>query len=113
MLCLAILIAACEDDNSKDSGIKKEILTGFVQKGPFINGSSIAIVELNNNLDQSGRVYYSVISYNSGKFEIQNVELISNYIFLKAEVFLQVKYRRDSYGQNFLLVRSQVRQGRA
>jgi len=96
MLCLAILIAACEDDNSKDSGIKKEILTGFVQKGPFINGSSIAIVELNNNLDQSGRVYYSVISYNSGKFEIQNVELISNYIFLKADGF----YFNENTGEN-------------
>jgi hypothetical protein len=63
------------------------LLTGFVQKGPFIIGSSVTIAELNDSLDQTGRAYFSEITDNSRKFEKQNIVLISKYALLKADGF--------------------------
>jgi hypothetical protein len=96
IIILAILLGACVEETPIETGIKKELITGFVQKGPFINGSSITIAELDDSLNQTGRVYYSSISDNSGKFEQQNIELISKYALLKADGF----YFNENTGTN-------------
>ena len=61
--------------------------SGFVQKGPYINGSSITIYELNDDLGQTGRVFNTQISDNLGSFSLQGVELHSQYVQLKADGF--------------------------
>jgi len=63
----------------------KSIFSGYAQKGPFINGSSVTISELDMNLDQTGRIYLTTIADNSGSFEKKNMELVSNYVALKAD----------------------------
>ena len=65
--------------------ITKAVFSGYVQKGPFINGSSVTISELDENLDQTGKTYFTTISDNSGSFEKKNIQLISNYVMLKAD----------------------------
>ena len=76
---------SCQDDlensekNDDDSVITKAVFSGYVQKGPFINGSSVTILELDENLDQTGKTYFTTISDNLGSFEKKNIELISNY----------------------------------
>lgn len=65
--------------------ISKETFSGYVQKGPFINGSSVVISELNESLNQTGRSYFTTVSGNSGSFEQKQLELISNYVQLKAD----------------------------
>lgn len=83
-----ILFAACAKQTPEETGnpvITKTVFSGYVQKGPFINGSSVAISALDENLDQSGRVYFTNISDNSGSFEKKNIELVSNYVELKAD----------------------------
>lgn len=67
--------------------LTKKQFSGVVQKGPFINGSTVTIFELDNNLNQTGRSYTTSIADNSGKFEIDNLELVSNYVLLKADGF--------------------------
>ena len=67
------------------SVISKAVFSGYVQKGPFINGSSVTISELDENLDQTGKTYFTTIANNSGSFEKKNIELISNYVALKAD----------------------------
>lgn len=96
VFALVIVFFACVDETPVATGVKKELITGFVQKGPFINGSSITIAELDNSLNQTGRVYYSSIFDNSGKFEQQNIELISKYALLKADGF----YFNENTGTN-------------
>jgi hypothetical protein len=81
------LIYSCKKDESNDIMIKKELFDGYVQKGPFINGSSITISELDDKLNQTGRSYSTTIADNSGKFEQKNIELSSNYVSLKADGF--------------------------
>jgi hypothetical protein len=71
-----------EIDNSP---INKAVFSGYVQKGPFINGSSVMISELDKNLDQTGKTYFTTISDNLGSFEKKNIELVSGYVSLKAD----------------------------
>ena len=78
---VAVFFTACK----KDAVLKKEVFSGYAQKGPFIIGSSVTIMELDNNLDQTGKTYHTTISDKFGGFEEKNIELISNYVELKAE----------------------------
>jgi len=65
--------------------IKKAVFSGYVQKGPFSNGSSVTVLELDKNLDQTGKTYFTTISDNIGSFEKKNIELVSNFVALKAD----------------------------
>ncbi len=62
-------------------------VTGFVQKGPFINGTEISIAELTEQLAQTGKMFSSQIIDNKGTFDIKNIELISPFVELKANGF--------------------------
>ena len=87
--CLAVIVVlftACKkDDNS--SSVKKEVFSGYAQKGPFVNGSAVTVVELSSNLSQTGKTYLTAISDNSGSFGLSNIEFVSRYVALKADGF--------------------------
>ena len=87
---VAVLFTACKknDDGQPQNElpqVKKELFSGYAQKGPFVNGSSIMISELTENLDQTGKIYSTTIVDNSGSFEQKNIELVSRYVELKAD----------------------------
>ncbi|MCL2073230.1 MAG: hypothetical protein FWH18_04880 [Marinilabiliaceae bacterium] len=65
--------------------ISKSVVSGYVQKGPFIIGSSVMILELDAELNQTGRTYSTNIINNKGSFEQKNIELVSQYVELKAD----------------------------
>ncbi len=87
LFTLTIVFAGCQKDNDLESPVKKEKISGFVQKGPFISGTGITVSELDKNLNQTGKVFISQISDNKGSFEITNVELISKFAGLRADGF--------------------------
>tara|TARA_R110002096_G_scaffold303080_7_gene498067 strand:- start:3796 stop:4968 length:1173 start_codon:yes stop_codon:yes gene_type:complete len=91
------ILNGCNTDDSSEA-IKKERISGFVQKGPFISGTSILINELDVNLSQTGKTYSTQITDNKGSFEIGNVELVSKYISLRADGFYfnEVKGERSA-----------------
>ena len=62
-------------------------LSGFVQKGPFINGSNLTISELNARLEPTGKVFITQINDNAGAYEIGGVEIRSRYLRLTADGF--------------------------
>ena len=84
---IAVLFTTCKKSDDEQIQVKKEIFSGYAQKGPFINGSSVTISELKENLDQTGKTYSTTISNNSGSFEQKNMELVSNYVELKVDGF--------------------------
>jgi hypothetical protein len=97
---LTCMVSVCDNDNVKPfrsyALITIEVVdvasitidvSGYVQKGPFILGSSITISELNNDLQPTGRVFSTQISDNTGKYNLPSVELASPYILLKADGF--------------------------
>jgi hypothetical protein len=68
-----------------NQNIKKAMFSGYVQKGPYLNGSSITITQLDEDLNQTGTVFSTQIIDNSGNFERRNIEFTSNFIELKAD----------------------------
>jgi hypothetical protein len=92
-ILLVFILNSCNEDEGLVPTVneptinKKERISGFVQKGPFINGTSILINELNPDLSQTGKIFSTQITDNHGGFEIENIELVSNFVSLKADGF--------------------------
>ena len=78
-----IFLFSCEKNNE----IQIVNLNGYVQKGPYLNGTAITISELSSELIPSGKNFSSQILDNKGTFEINNVALSSNFVELKADGF--------------------------
>ena len=84
-LIMLAFISCQKDDPNIDIEINS--LTGYVQKGPFISGTSITINELDNHLNQTGKVFTTQVIDNLGGFEISSLKLKSGYISLRADGF--------------------------
>lgn len=95
ILFSVILLYSCEKDKSENVITKSEI-SGVVQKGPFLNGTSIGIYELNDDYSPTGKTFSSQIIDNTGTFQLLNVSLISPYVQLKADGY----YFNEITGQN-------------
>jgi len=88
LLTVLLFIAfSCENTTEPDDNkIKIEVaLSGAVQKGPFLNGTSVLISELEENLTPTGRNFSSQIENNAGIFQLSSVEYSSQYVELKAD----------------------------
>lgn len=103
----AFYFAACGDDSSKTSGgsvedqeviaISNKTISGVSQKGPFVNGSSVTVQELDGEtLAQTGDSYEGKIKNDSGEFSVKVTKLASQYALLKANGF----YRNEVTGEN-------------
>lgn len=79
------LLFACE--RTPEVVISKPVFSGYVQKGPFINGSTVTITLLDRNLNQTGSVFSTQIIDNLGTFERRNIEFASNFVELRANGF--------------------------
>ncbi len=80
------LLVSCEKDPMPDEVTRTDV-SGFVQKGPFINGTDISVAELTDELTQTGKMFSSQIVDNKGTFDIRNIELTSPFVELKANGF--------------------------
>ena len=84
-----MLLSSCKDDSPEV--LTKAKLTGYIQKGPFLNGTSISVSELNKDLSQTGKVFNTQITDNQGTFDISNIQLTSPYMNLKLTDFTLMK----------------------
>jgi uncharacterized protein (TIGR02145 family) len=81
---LLLISDSCKKEEPK---IIKEKVTGQVQKGPYINGTSVTMSELNESLGQTGNIFTTQITNNAGSFEIENISLTSGYVELSSSGF--------------------------
>lgn len=65
----------------------KEKIEGTTQKGPYLNGSSLMIFELDSNITQTGKTFHTQVSDNLGSFQLNNIRLQTRYVKLKADGF--------------------------
>ncbi|HNS13191.1 MAG TPA: hypothetical protein PKM97_11310 [Bacteroidia bacterium] len=80
------ILSGCKKD--QESVLTTNIsFNGTAQKGPFLNGSSITVFELDQNFSQTGKSFSTQITDNLGSFQINSATLISNYISLRADGF--------------------------
>ena len=89
-----------QDSTTHDSlaivPIKNKTITGVSQKGPFVNGSSVTIQELDGNtLAQTGKSFKGKISNDKGEFSVSSVSLVSQYAILEATGY----YRNEITGK--------------
>ena len=64
-ITMVIILADCKKDDSPS--LKKLNLTGYAQKGPFINGSSVTVYDLQSDLSPTGKSYNAQIMDNIGE----------------------------------------------
>lgn len=93
-----LLLSSCvqEEEDLGGDEIAKTSIVGVVQKGPFINGSSISMFELSDALVPSGKTFNGQISDNQGSFELEYGTLLSNYVKVRADGY----YYNEVSGQN-------------
>lgn len=83
-ICIMIIVAGCGDSDKEEgdsSGVK-----GYVQKGPFIQGSEIFIQELSDTLIPTGTSFTTETQDDFGAFEMQQ-SFSSRFLEIKAEGF--------------------------
>lgn len=83
ILFFFVLISCQKEDETKLP--KTYDLSGLAQKGPFLLGSDVTIIELNNELNPTGKVFFSTIEDNSGYFSFPDVVFESKFIQIKVE----------------------------
>lgn len=101
VITLLANITSCEKDNIHP--VSKDNLSGNVQKGPFINGTSITISELNSDLGQTGKNFTTQIFNNRGSFEMGGIELSSQFVELSADGFYYNEIK-DEYSSARLIL---------
>ena len=87
VLVLCLLVISCKKETDNNTALSLDKVNGFVQKGPYLNGTNIYISELSPNYMPTGKIFTSQILDNNGTFEVANVELASHYVELKADGF--------------------------
>ena len=80
---MLLVLFSCQ--KNEETSIKTYNLSGLAQKGPFLTGSEVTIIELNNQLNPTGKVFFSTIEDNTGYFAFPDVEFESKYIQLKVD----------------------------
>ncbi len=59
-----------EDFGYNNQNDNEFTFNGYIQKGPFITGTSVVVNELNNSLNSTGKTFSSQITNDFGNFEI-------------------------------------------
>ena len=78
-----VFFSGCESNTPDQlTPMSKKILTGKVQKGPFVEGSSVYIFSLNEQFSQTGSAYATSIVDKKGSFEQKNMQLNSQFVEL-------------------------------
>ena len=105
VLFATLFLAACGDDNKNAGGtvedgevvaIVDKTISGVSQKGPFLNGSSVTVQELDGEtLAQTGLGFEGKIKNDLGEFTVKVNKLESQYALLKANGF----YRNEVTGE--------------
>ncbi|MEQ9442501.1 MAG: hypothetical protein RIG62_25910 [Cyclobacteriaceae bacterium] len=75
LMSVSLLLGCREDEIITDTPSSPVSINGYVQKGPFINGTSIIITELDDSLAATGKTFTTQIADNKGSFFIKTSQL--------------------------------------
>ena len=82
-----VFLFGCQDDEQVTQQQKSVSIAGYVQKGPFINGTAITVSELDQKLIATGKNFTTQIIDNKGAFGLKDIQLQSDFVQLIAEGF--------------------------
>lgn len=75
------------EDVMTDNGNEIVSISGLIEKGPYLIGSTVTMNELNSNFGPTGRVFSTQIEDDRGLFRLNNISLEENYVSLTANGF--------------------------
>ena len=85
----SLFFASCGGDSSSpvesSEKIENKSISGVAQLGPFEKGATVAIYELDENLEQTGRNYQAEIENDWGEYSVQVKNLKTQHALLKAD----------------------------
>ncbi|MGB3801210.1 MAG: hypothetical protein WA952_15445 [Lewinella sp.] len=76
-----------EPEPDPEPEITYDRVGGYVQKGPFLNGTAMTLAELDSNLIPTGKTYTTQLLDNQGAYAVRNVSLESQYVQVQANGF--------------------------
>ena len=97
-IVVMFLLAACSDDpkvggTEEDAGIiaiENKTVSGVSQKGPFVNGSSVKLYEMDGEtLAPTGKSFPGKIASDDGRFTVPSISLASQYALLEANGYFR------------------------
>lgn len=81
----ALTLAACEKNPEEETTQTKDFqVSGLVEKGPFVSGSTINLQPLGNDYAPVGTQFHTEITDNEGSFNLGKVSLTAPYATLTA-----------------------------
>ncbi|MEM6845871.1 MAG: hypothetical protein AAF632_26920 [Bacteroidota bacterium] len=87
-LTLIVIVTGCREEEILPQESNSPIsINGYVQKGPFVNGTTITLSELDEKLIPTGKNFPTQIADNRGSFSLKDIELESEFVQLQAEGF--------------------------
>jgi len=98
VILIAIIFSGCKKNKNETDLYNKAKIVGVSQKGPFVNGSSLTLFELNESFSQTGKSYNTQILDNLGSFELNNIDIQTSFAKLKADgcYFNEIKNTNSS-----------------
>ena len=82
---VALFIFACEKNPEEDKAQTKDYsVSGLVEKGPFVSGSTLNLQPLNEAFTPVGTNFHTDITDNDGSFNLGKISLDTPYATLSA-----------------------------
>lgn len=96
ILLICLVTFSCTEKEEVDTNLSIDKISGYVQKGPYLNGTEISIYELSAEYLPTGKSYSTEITDNKGTFEINSIDLASHYVEIKANGFYFNEVTKDN-----------------
>ena len=85
LVVVSTLFFACSENGSDEITPQTYNISGVVEKGPFVSGSTISIQPLDEKMQSIGTLYNSTIRNNAGEFSFGSREFLTPYAELTAD----------------------------
>lgn len=85
---VATLFVGCEaSQKGGGDGNFEGAIGGLIEKGPFVQGSTVTLSELNDKLEPTGKSFTTTVINDQGAFNFDKISLVSKYVKLSIDGF--------------------------
>ena len=97
LIALILAFCSCSQEQEVNTAVLDvQTIGGYVQKGPFLNGTSITFSELSEEFVPTGKNFSTQINDNKGSLELLNLTLVSPYVELEANGFYYNEVKNEN-----------------
>lgn len=98
VLLLGIMACADSDEAGEAVHVQKSIISGTIEKGPFVQGSKVSLYELTADLLQTGKIFVTQTFNDMGAFRFETpMSLNSQYVELETSGYFYMRRNTVAY----------------